>query len=111
MHLPHRPCPLLPQLWVLEGKDPAALLEELRDLRRKQVDLKDADTILSTVHKAKVSFRGLCTGGERGGERGGRGGAGGAVYVVGAGGGGGGAAAACLPVCACGWMIGMQGGR
>lgn len=42
------------QLRMLEGKDPRALLDELRLLQRKQVHPREADTILSTVHKAKV---------------------------------------------------------
>ena len=66
---PHPTLRQLPQLIVLEGRDPETLLEELKDLRRKQVHPKHADTILSTVHKAKVS-----TGGGEGGGVGGVGG-------------------------------------
>lgn len=45
------------QLRMLEGKDPRALLAELREIQRKQVHPREADTILSTVHKAKVCRR------------------------------------------------------
>lgn len=39
---------------MLDGKDANDLLAELRELQRKQVHPREADTILSTVHKAKV---------------------------------------------------------
>ncbi|CAM9340718.1 unnamed protein product, partial [Scytosiphon promiscuus] len=41
------------RLRMLEGKDANDLLAELRELQRKQVHPREADTILSTVHKAK----------------------------------------------------------
>lgn len=41
---------------MLEGRDANDLLAELRELQRKQVHPRDADTILSTVHKAKVNL-------------------------------------------------------
>ncbi|CAM9815047.1 unnamed protein product [Ectocarpus sp. 4 AP-2014] len=41
------------RLRMLDGKDPQALLSELREIQRKQVHPREADTLLSTVHKAK----------------------------------------------------------
>lgn len=41
---------------MLDGKDPQALLSELREIQRKQVHPREADTLLSTVHKAKVLY-------------------------------------------------------
>lgn len=45
------------QLRMLDGRDPSELLEELKGFRSKQVHPRNADTILSTVHKAKVRVR------------------------------------------------------
>lgn len=46
-------CPV--KMKMLESRDPGKLLAELYVLQRKQVAPKEADIILSTVHKAKVT--------------------------------------------------------